>query len=1064
MNTSKITSNNNNTNSKLEEMNERVPPSSCKKGDGVCIGSTKLTNDNFETDDKHDKERVKNKRIHSEIKDGRKIITVTKDMVSNAVSQSPKTEPEPKVNTGQVNNQPVADFRTRSDILLDKIEYQDLVNKYSMLEPSPKHDPMFTFTYKTWIKKSYYGFCYSKEKLEVEETIPVSIKNVLIPLVPYDKAYPLYVSYLHKANNDKRIMQFFKDATTVEDLNSRRLKVQRFYWFDHPTLGQSAKSTEATFSKVKKQNRNKQAYLSEIDFNFVSWEIDYRTRLFGSIFLIFSFLTLWSYISVHYGFPPFVLVHVLFNCVFYLIRTIISFCYIDVSWVFGVRAQDMMQSFLTLHVPPKVHWSNWLGLPFIENIIWYCVQFYYYPLNTLIYFYDNFHLVYYCLKFLSFICYSPIIVILILTCLTIWNLCKDRKDEPRQLLLWDELPWLSIYLEELFKTAPYGAEVIGFLEYIKYGSWANYYMHKRITGKLSVRCRKHAELNKKLWDYWSNSTVNLDYDKFLSNLMEPMVKPYTIIEVCISNCLHANYKPLPIKMNEICLIQIPPKRHSQIKGKAMTEPIGETRYYEGVYPILFCQSRLYRPSKTFNNLKVAIDGRLHKEVPGSNGAGVRHWKRFLHEFGYNDEHVKALHNFDRDSWFKSLGKKQRDSILRDRERYSVQDPEEVEISIKSDEILYSNMELDIEPSEKKFVPRVLFNLSGWWLDQMGPSVEILTNHLKKKFDKFGNGRIAAYDFAQGYNTYVPYFTCGAQSDDLDTFMNLAHEAPHDEFWFMVMGDDMGARQEEADFSSFDRTQDKKIIGTLMTHVGHWGLGRMEWVWRHQYRVKKVAKHKHTNCKVDVNQKVGKMTGETPTCWSNSIMNIASTIHAHSSYSEDKVEEGYLDYGFVVKYQRPKYITFLKGVFLRNVVGRLQWTRLPSFMGKFGKTLTNFVNTVKIGKTIQEKAAYMLWAQWLGYGNMDTNWFFIEIGKIVKRLCSKYIDIRNVVPDNLDFWQVKSTPKAEITDNEFNQFMYNRYNLSPNDLQEFIDQLSGVQRLPTVYTSRIIDILVDRDYG
>jgi len=142
-----------------------------------------------------------------------------------------------------------------------------------------------------------------------------------------------------------------------------------------------------------------------------------------------------------------------------------------------------------------------------------------------------------------------------------------------------------------------------------------------------------------------------------------------------------------------------------------------------------------------------------------------------------------------------------------------------------------------------------------------------------------------------------------------------------------------------------------------------------------------------------------------------------------------------------------------------------WIRLPSFLGKFGKTLTNFVQTVKIGKSYTEKAAIMLWSQWLGYGNMDTNWFYIAFGKKLKNLVLKYITELpgkdTAVP--LEFWQIKSDTTCEVTDNEWNAFMHSRYGLRPRDLEILLEQLDDCP-FPAVLTNDAVTVMVRRDYA
>lgn len=616
----------------------------------------------------------------------------------------------------------------------------------------------------------------------------------------------------------------------------------------------------------------------------------------------------------------------------------------------------------------------------------------------------------------------------------------------------------------MVKTLPGGTEAIGFLEYLKYNSWANYYMHKKITGKLSLRVKKHQQMNETLFNYYSQSNYHGNYVSWLENCAYPMVKATTMVEILYANAMNFTCMKIPTRTWELCLTELPTKRSAQLKGGIEKVPYGETHYSQGVFPMFYAVTGQRRPGKTVVNYLAARDGRLHIEVPGSHYMGEIDFGNFLDEWFLPD--TKKLFDFDKDKWFQNLLPKQKSDIIRDRELYKGEWPKKVSLDIKSDETLHDNTSY-AEQSEAKFVPRILFNLSGWWLDKMGPACEIIEQWMKDTWNKEGTGRIVKNQPGKnGYRVYVPFYTAGASSKDISYFYTKARMAPKDEFWFLVMGDDMASGTKESDFSKFDRTQSEEIIILLMNHLEKMGFQEMVTVWKHQYRVPKVMKHKKTNTNIVIQQKVGKMTGERPTSFSNSLFNIASTVYSHHEYTEDKIDKGYLDYGFIAKYFEKKYVSFLKGVFLEAPGATWQWVRKPSFIAKFGKTLTNWVNVTPKGN-LPEKAAHMLWCQWLGYGDMRNNWFYAEFHLKLEKLCKRFL---KELPGKenatkLEFWQIKGdTFDQYVSDGVWNQFMWEEYGVTIELQKDFLGFVDTIVALPVVYEHPLITILERKDYG
>jgi hypothetical protein len=892
------------------------------------------------------------------------------------------------------------------EALEEKIKKQQLTNLYQSLEPLKPTRDHFMFSYLTWDYEPYWCIFEKKVSKLAFSIIPIHIKDILLPMVPVDKAYHLYVAYLQKAQNDKRIQQWYMEATNAEVLCQRRLTVQRFYWFDHLTMTDSKKVVQGHQHLIADKNETKTYFNQAPPYEAKIMNALWRNRIILVIMAISIFFTTWGLPSQIFSL---LLKIILF--VSGLFVSVISF-----SWNPLITSLQYMQ-----YTDYLQHFKNVFFTLIVGNIL----------LFVYLYFTRK----------------------------------RRLRDGPRQLLLFDDLPWLSVWIEELVKRVPFGTEYIGLIEYFKYGTWQNYYMHKAITGDLEKCISKHIAINERLWNHWSQQKLDISFETYLSKTLAPMTKPNGIMETLHYNALHINRKPLPQDTIEPTLMQIPPMRYSKVKGELIKECI-DTKYYQGTFPLVFFSTNLIRPAKTKCNIEATIEGRLHVKVPGSLYRGEQDFSSMLTQdciMQSECDHIKQI--YTRDHWWNELGKKQKDSILKDRKRYEHTKPKCVELNIKADELLHNSIGLEcLENDEQKYVPRSLFNLSGYWLDKMGYDIDVLTKALKERFNKNGTGRIdMGYVGKQGYRTYVIFFSCGATSEDLDHFRNLSRSAPLDEFWFTVMGDDMGSLFAEADFSKFDRTQSKALIKRLMDQVKWWGFPELKKVWKFQYALPKKAFHKESGTEIHMRQKVGKMTGETATCWSNSIFNIYSTIFSHHNFECEDVTEGYLNYGFVVKYQNPKYITYLKGVYLKNVIGRDQWTRLPSFIGKFGKVLSDYTTLPGLTGSIQERAATMLWSQWLGYGDMQSNWFYMAIHKQIERISRLYLKKLPAESISLEKWQIKASKTIEITDDVFNLFVYERYGLDKDDLQTIIDLYSQVKIIPCVITCPIATWMVDRDY-
>lgn len=221
----------------------------------------------------------------------------------------------------------------------------------------------------------------------------------------------------------------------------------------------------------------------------------------------------------------------------------------------------------------------------------------------------------------------------------------------------------------------------------------------------------------------------------------------------------------------------------------------------------------------------------------------------------------------------------------------------------------------------------------------------------------------------------------------------------------------------------------------------------------------------------------RFTGEASTCLANSIVNgivsgvvLTECIQEAPDFEEDNVfrvtesvEDGYARAGFKAKLSLsggPEWHTFLKGVFLWNDEGELAWVRLPSFIAKFGKVLQPIEHCVQSNLPRNDKARMILWAQWKGYGDMRTNWFYKALDHEIRRITG----MPDVEPIELQEWQVKQST-CWIEDSMWNAFMHLRYNWTEQEMWGVITTLQMIEgwMLPCVYHNEDIQTLIDRDY-
>lgn len=661
----------------------------------------------------------------------------------------------------------------------------------------------------------------------------------------------------------------------------------------------------------------------------------------------------------------------------------------------------------------------------------------------------------------------------------------NRQYDMTQLTLVKTCPEVSVVCEELIKCVPGGWRLIGWLEKIKYGTWDNYHWHKEsMKYGFSERLKKHQQMNSLLLKIQENmftkdyQTPSV-YTEWLDDINRSVEHDIDVSRVDHVEVYSHEVMILPSRYPKI------PKgeeyyskvlRRATGKASAGTQTkhcdIIDHNSYEGYFPIFYNVGHFKKPAPSFDNLL----GAWHKralDIP--NSVMFAHARTNLPKVLDSMLRCQILMNdHTREEWFKELKPIQRNRILKVsiEEALGTQDTS-ISVSVKSDELLCTT---------EKMVPRLIFNVSGFWLDKLGPFASELSHEVAKLYGHEHKNPINYRAMC-----FYPYFTCGATSESLNKFYNdsFGVEAYH----LMVMGDDLHVydgyhhRFIENDFSKFDRSQNFELQGLFVewlrmngyTHIADL-MGDM---WRSELKPK-CRKINPIKIRPPPPHKwVMEMmfTGQPFTCLQNSIINILTTIYVLSSSHawqrvnrvtdleiKNRYTDRYLFCGLTAKVLLPEInrSTFLKGVFLDGV-----WTRLPSFLTKFGKIMTRPSLITKKPNGM----AQILIAQWLGYGDMKNNWFYRKLHSLFWSIAmyNGYtgsigdidLEITKLVSKDMEY-SVSSSKANYVSDETFNSFMFARYGVTVELMEDYCDFLRNNHRLPMIYTHKLV-LILEKDY-
>jgi hypothetical protein len=358
----------------------------------------------------------------------------------------------------------------------------------------------------------------------------------------------------------------------------------------------------------------------------------------------------------------------------------------------------------------------------------------------------------------------------------------------------------------------------------------------------------------------------------------------------------------------------------------------------------------------------------------------------------------------------------------------------------------------------KFIPRLIFNVSPYYLWKLGLFVDNLTHHLT---ESVWSTTWRPFELVNGVQVSA-CFACGATSSQLNKYVREA--VLQKAVSLLCMGDDTWGVNTlgtdivfvENDFSCFDVSQRPAFLNLFLDWLDSIGHREYADLWRALYREKIQYLHRVTNTMLKVPRISQLYTGEPGTCLRNSFSNILISSLALTSDNPEKV---YAEAGLVAKYKVNKYATFLRGVFLPNDDALLTWIRLPSFLLKFGKTMKDPLSMYPRTWPRGRKFKQLLLSQWKGYGDMTNCWFYRRIDKAIAKLC-RGADPTIVISEE---YKVLTDVSEFIPDDVFNDFVMTRYGISSVMLESYCDFVDSINTLPVKYWHPLMYVLERTDY-
>lgn len=610
-------------------------------------------------------------------------------------------------------------------------------------------------------------------------------------------------------------------------------------------------------------------------------------------------------------------------------------------------------------------------------------------------------------------------------------------------------PRFSLYLEEIVKICPGGWWLISALERLKYGNWNTYKWHKKSSKwKFWDRVAQHKKINRA---FQVNNGVSHEheYRVFLHNYNW---------KVFTDGVFHLDERVLPTAwipwMSKDESVQIMDNFNIG-HLEARTVPLSEKESY--FYPLMWFMSPMVVPRNTYEIRWAAAVGRVVKYPNSkiSDPALYATFKNVMLELRV--DHIEIP------DWEEQLDARQKKNIKEAREN-------------REKEIRFDNIKCQVKCDEgifaiSKMVPRLITNQSGEEFLAMGKQ----TSEISKWVHEVLFSLEADKPIILEGIPYYFYFVAGSTSSDLDAWMKRSIESGAG-VWTLVMGDDSysyvieesSVYWLENDFSAYDRTQHfllRKCVDKMLKLSGYEELVRFrKAMYGKSLKFDKEKDGKKSPPVVDIYGVPADMryTGEAATCLDNSLINIVAfaVCHSQSGFSDQILEQNFLKLGLKSKIKRHYFVqhgTFLRGSFLPNIDGGYTWTRLPSFLLKFGKVLTDPHRILPQSIPYHNKCASIMLGQWLSYGDMTNNILYETLDFEIRRIT----DGVTPVDVKLDFWQIPMEKSTYVTKDVIYDWIMNRYKIEVDELLDALEILRDVKvtDLPVTWHDQRFDVLL-----
>jgi hypothetical protein len=627
------------------------------------------------------------------------------------------------------------------------------------------------------------------------------------------------------------------------------------------------------------------------------------------------------------------------------------------------------------------------------------------------------------------------------------NVVKDVDFIPNKdnkMAIIPAFPRASAVVEEIIKqVVPYGSKIVGAID-----DWVNNSKHRTTWHERSMtknffdRLDSHFEHNRLCEeDRLNDEKFLLEYYESFSNsdkIMPPCVEP--VLEIHPPGT-YLRSVPLPI-INEELRVAYPYAHVNNTLG-ALEQKTELIKFY----PLLFAINNFVSYANTDMNFVAAVLCRLL--YPKTNGPEPGEWKHLI-------DAIQIFHfDFipDMQAWYVELEPAQRAKVKTHLEALERGD------KIKTDTCVFLKMQELLKKSAKGY-GRLIFNVSTKYLLLLGDFLTQFSNAMVASLfppvPTYTISKIACFHYASKFSDV-----------NLNTFVNIAMKSPCGKF-VLVLGDDTMiidrdvGKYTEIDFTAYDSTQVRGgALDLFPALLRKMGCVEQADAYEAMYAEKIQWKHS-SGMKIEMPKEwttsPSRMSGEPGTSVANSYTTIMATkavLEGTSTYAR---------LGLVAKRKDFDKLetTFLKGIFLYSSTNdKWYWTRLPGFILKLKSFTRPFDVYNRHGKkkwSAEKCQQQLLWSQWLGFGNTQTNWFYVELTKIIRRLCPLATNV-----EMKEQYKVYTEEAFYIEDCEFDTMMLNRYGITRDESEDYLAFLNKEAiALPIIYQHSLTDKLIDID--